>query len=90
MTSTSEWWLLVLGVCGQAVLFGVLFRNWTRRNSRTVAEVSRGWWILASGAAFLVLSVGWLRRDVVLLAGQSTALFLYAREIAGLRRRDKT
>ncbi|ACV69428.1 lipid-A-disaccharide synthase N-terminal domain-containing protein [Desulfohalobium retbaense] len=89
MPSTSEWWLLVLGICGQSVLFGVLFRNWVRRDSTAGVAVAPGWWGLACGAAFLVLIAAWLRRDVVLFAGQSAALFLYAREVVWLRRRDK-
>jgi len=77
---------VTLGLLGQLVFTGRMLVQWiaSERSKRSVIPVAF-WWLSLVGAVMLVTYFVW-RRDIVGVVGQATGLFIYARNLALIRK----
>lgn len=70
-----------LGLLGQVLFAGRMLVQWitSERERRSVVPVAF-WWMSLAGAALLIVYFVW-RKDVVGVLGQSTGIFVYARNL---------
>jgi lipid-A-disaccharide synthase-like uncharacterized protein len=79
---------LVLGFTGQAMFSGRFLVQWitSERRRESVLPIAF-WWFSIAGGAFL-LSYALLRRDPVIILGQSAGLLVYVRNLILIRRKN--
>ena len=77
---TEAIWVLV-GLFGQILFFMRFLLQWlaSEKQKRSVVPTSF-WWFSIFGAAILLAYAIW-RRDPVFILGQSTGVFIYARNL---------
>jgi len=77
---------VTLGLLGQLIFTGRMLVQWiaSERSKRSVIPVAF-WWMSLGGAVMLVTYFVW-RRDIVGIVGQATGLFIYARNLALIRK----
>ncbi len=77
---------LVLGFTGQAFFSSRFLVQWITSEWRKQSVVPTLFWWLSLGGGLCLLAYAVLRRDIVIIAGQSTGLVVYSRNLALLRR----
>lgn len=84
--ATHEWIWLGVGFLGQAMFFMRFFVQWlqSERQRRSVIPVAFWYFSMAGGVTLLAYAI--YRRDPVFIVGQSTGLFIYARNLYFIRR----
>lgn len=77
---------VVLGLAGQVCFSGRMLVQWisSEKAGRSVVPVAF-WWMSLGGALMLLTYFTW-RKDIVGVLGQSTGLFIYARNLHLIRR----
>lgn len=81
-----EWVWLGVGFAGQSMFFMRFFVQWlqSERSGRSVIPVAFWYFSIGGGLALLVYAV--YRQDPVFVFGQSTGLFIYARNLYFIRK----
>jgi len=76
---------VVLGFLGQAMFTGRMLVQWlaSEKQQRSVVPVAF-WWMSMLGGMMLLIYFIW-RKDIVGVAGQSTGLFIYGRNLILIR-----
>ncbi|NIP72142.1 MAG: hypothetical protein GWO16_03515 [Gammaproteobacteria bacterium] len=79
--STTEWIWLGIGFAGQAMFFMRFLVQWlySERQRRSVIPVAFWYFSIAGGLTLLTYAIH--RRDPVFIVGQSTGVFIYARNL---------
>ena len=73
-------WFL-LGIAGQAMFFGRFLVQWiVSERARKVTVPLPFWYMSILGSLFMV-AYGFLREDLVIIIGQTTGTFVYARNL---------
>jgi len=72
---------IVIGFVGQGLFFGRFLVQWiaSERSKRSV--VPTAFWFFSIGGGLILLSYAIYRRDPVFIAGQSTGLLIYGRNL---------
>jgi lipid-A-disaccharide synthase-like uncharacterized protein len=84
----SFWWILV-GLGGQVMFtFRMLLQWWASEKHKRVVVPVGFWWGSLAGGAMLFAYFCW-RKDVVGIIGQSTGVFIYARNLVLIYRGKK-
>ncbi len=80
---------LVVGFMGQAMFSGRFLVQWiaSERRKESVIPIIFWWFSMAGGA--LLLSYAVLRRDPVIILGQSAGLVVYMRNLVLIRRQER-
>ena len=74
-------WLLLFGSTGQ-VLFTLRFiYQWDYSHRRGESHLPAGFWIISLLGSLSIVSYGFIRRDIVLIIGQSFGLVAYIRNL---------
>lgn len=82
-------WLLLYGSIGQ-VLFTLRFiYQWLYSRRGGVSVLPAGFWILSLVGASLIVNYGFMRRDPVLILGQSVGLIAYTRNLMLIKNKQK-
>lgn len=77
----QEWLWLGVGFLGQALFFMRFFVQWlhSERQQRSVIPVA--FWYFSIAGALDLLAYAIYRQDPVFMVGQSTGMFIYARNL---------
>jgi lipid-A-disaccharide synthase-like uncharacterized protein len=78
---------LVVGFAGQAMFSGRFLVQWITSERRKKSVVPVLFWWLSVAGGILLLSYAILRRDPVIILGQSAGLVVYIRNLILIRRR---
>lgn len=80
MKYSSLWWLLIVGLLGQALFFMRFFWQWIVSDTlREKNAIPPGFWCLSLLGSLFLLAYAVLRRDIVLVVGQSVGAAVYVR-----------
>ena len=83
-------WLVVYGSMGQ-ILFTLRFiYQWYYSRREGESELPAGFWIISLAGSLLIVSYALMRRDPVLILGQSFGLISYIRNLVILRNQKKS
>ena len=85
MSKDLVWTLIGFG--GQAVFFCRFFVQWLASERRKQSVIPTAFWFLSVAGGLILLSYAIHRRDPVFIAGQSTGLFIYGRNLWFIYRR---
>ena len=86
---TVPLWLLLYGSAGQ-VLFTMRFiYQWYYSRKRKESILPVGFWIISLLGSAAIVSYGFIRKDPVLILGQSVGFIAYIRNIMIFRKADK-
>lgn len=81
---------VVIGFIGQSLFFARFFIQWLASEKVGRSVVPNAFWYFSlAGGAVLFLYALW-RQDPVFILGQSTGLFIYARNLYFIRRHPQT
>ncbi len=78
-------WLLLFGVAGQLIFTLRFVYQWLYSRRAGASKLPAGFWIISLVGALSIVSYGFIRRDVVLILGQSVGLVAYIRNLMLLR-----
>lgn len=82
-------WLLLFGSVGQ-VLFTLRFvYQWLYSRRKGESRLPAGFWIISLAGSLAIVSYGIIRLDPVLIVGQATGLFAYARNLVLIHNENK-
>jgi lipid-A-disaccharide synthase-like uncharacterized protein len=79
---------LVVGFAGQAMFSGRFLVQWVTSERRRKSIVPVLFWWLSLAGGVLLLSYAVLRRDPVIILGQSAGLVVYLRNLILIRREN--
>jgi lipid-A-disaccharide synthase-like uncharacterized protein len=79
---------LVVGFAGQAMFSGRFLVQWISSERRRKSIVPVMFWWLSLAGGLLLLSYAVLRRDPVIILGQSAGLVVYVRNLILIRREN--
>lgn len=76
-----EAWLVLFGLFAQSMFFMRFLVQWvvSERNRRSI--VPEMFWYFSMAGGVLMFAYGVLREDPVIMLGQSTGIFIYARNL---------
>ena len=82
-------WLLLFGSVGQ-VLFTLRFvYQWLYSRRKGESRLPAGFWLISLAGSLAIVSYGIIRLDPVLIVGQATGLFAYARNLVLIHNENK-
>lgn len=79
MSGDTVW--LWIGFGGQAAFFGRFFVQWLASERRQQSVIPTAFWFLSVAGGLTLLVYAIHRRDPVFIAGQSTGLLIYSRNL---------
>ncbi len=79
---------LVIGFAGQAMFSGRFLVQWIASERRRKSIIPVLFWWLSLAGGLLLLSYAILRRDPVIIVGQSAGLVVYIRNLILIRREN--
>jgi lipid-A-disaccharide synthase-like uncharacterized protein len=87
--TAASGWLVVFGLLGQGMFAARFLVQWisSERAGRSVVPLS--FWYFSMAGALMVMTYGFLKPDLVVLAGQLPSLLIYSRNIYFLRREER-
>ena len=74
-------WLLCLGIVSQTLFTFRFIYQWIYSERKKESQLPLGFWVISFCGSLLILVYAALRKDPVLLAGQSVGFIVYARNI---------
>lgn len=74
-------WLLILGSSGQAIFSLRFVYQWIYSSRHGESSLPTGFWIMSLLGSALIVAYGLIRRDPVLILGQSVGFGAYARNL---------
>jgi lipid-A-disaccharide synthase-like uncharacterized protein len=83
-------WLMFWGIAGQLVFTFRFVYQWLYSEKRHESLLPIGFWAISITGSAMVLSYAVIRRDPVLLVGQSFGLFVYSRNVLLWLRQSKS
>ena len=83
-------WLMFWGIAGQLVFTFRFVYQWLYSERRHESLLPIGFWAISITGSAMVLSYAVIRRDPVLLVGQSFGLFVYSRNVLLWLRQSKS
>lgn len=78
-------WLLFFGVAGQLIFTLRFVYQWLYSRRAGASKLPAGFWIISLVGALSIVGYGFIRRDVVLILGQSVGVVAYIRNLMLLR-----
>lgn len=81
-------WLAV-GLAGQAAFFGRFLVQWIASERQKRSVIPRAFWYLSLAGGLILLCYAIYRRDPVFILGQSTGVFIYARNLVLIARQRR-
>lgn len=82
-------WLLIWGTTGQLIFALRFIYQWIYSCKRKESLLPAGFWIISIAGAILILTYAVFRKDPVLIIGQGTGLFVYARNLFIWKKSEK-
>lgn len=82
-------WLLIFGSMGQIIFTLRFIYQWLYSRQRNESILPLGFWIISLTGSVIIVAYAVIRRDPVLILGQSTGLLAYSRNIYLLKRENK-
>ena len=79
---------LVVGFLGQSLFFGRFFLQWIATERQRKSVIPRSFWYLSLGGGAVLLFYAIHQKDPVFIAGQTTGLFIYTRNLWFVRRTE--
>lgn len=79
-------WLLIFGSIGQIIFTLRFVYQWLYSCRKKESVLPIGFWLISLGGSILIVAYAVIRRDPVLMLGQSTGLLVYSRNIYLARR----
>jgi len=76
-----ELWLLVFGLVAQSMFFMRFLVQWIVSEKAKRSVVPEMFWYFSISGGILMFVYGILREDPVIMLGQSTGIFIYARNL---------
>ena len=70
-----------LGMFGQAMFFGRFFVQWVASERSRKVVIPAAFWYMSLAGGLVMIVYGILRSDLVVILGQSTGTFVYARNL---------
>jgi lipid-A-disaccharide synthase-like uncharacterized protein len=86
--TTEQVWLSV-GLLGQALFSARFLVQWIATERRRRSVVPREFWYLSVAGGLTLLAYAIYRLDPVFILGQGAGLFVYARNLYFIHRRDR-
>ncbi len=83
---STEWIWVVIGFLGQALFSARFLVQWLASEKAKRSVVPHAFWFLSLAGGTTLLAYALYRRDPVFIAGQGAGLFIYARNLALIRR----
>lgn len=82
-------WLLIFGSMGQIIFTLRFIYQWLYSRQKNESVLPLGFWIISLSGSVIIVAYAVIRRDPVLILGQSTGLLVYSRNIYLLKREKK-
>lgn len=82
-------WLLLFGSMGQIIFTLRFVYQWMYSRMKNESLLPMGFWLISLTGSLIIVAYALFRKDPVLILGQSTGLFVYARNIYLLQREKK-
>jgi lipid-A-disaccharide synthase-like uncharacterized protein len=79
--SWAEFWWVAFGLFGQLMFTGRFIVQWIASERAKKSVVPLAFWYLSMAGGLILLAYAIYRRDVVFILGQSTGVFIYARNL---------
>ncbi|MDI3338510.1 lipid-A-disaccharide synthase N-terminal domain-containing protein [Defluviimonas aestuarii] len=76
-----EFWWVAFGLFGQLMFTGRFLVQWIASERARKSVVPLSFWYLSMAGGLILLTYAIYRRDVVFILGQSTGVFIYARNL---------
>ena len=76
-----EFWWVAFGLFGQLMFTGRFLVQWIASERAKKSVVPLAFWYLSMAGGLILLTYAIYRRDVVFILGQSTGVFIYARNL---------
>lgn len=80
-------WILV-GFVGQGLFFMRFFVQWIASERAGASIIPHAFWYFSLGGGLTLSAYAFYRQDPVFILGQSTGLFIYARNLYLIRRKE--
>lgn len=80
-------WIIV-GFVGQSLFFMRFFVQWIASEKAGASIVPHAFWYFSLGGGLTLFAYALYRQDPVFIIGQSTGLFIYARNLYLIRRKE--
>ncbi len=85
-----EFWWVAFGLFGQLMFTGRFLVQWIASERARKSVVPLSFWYLSMAGGLILLAYAIYRRDVVFILGQSTGVFIYARNLWLIHRERRT
>lgn len=82
-------WLLIYGSLGQIIFTLRFIYQWFYSHKRHESVLPLGFWLISLGGSLVIVSYALVRRDPVLILGQSTGVVVYSRNLWILHKSKK-
>ncbi|MCV2872056.1 lipid-A-disaccharide synthase N-terminal domain-containing protein [Defluviimonas sp. WL0050] len=76
-----EFWWVAFGLFGQLMFTGRFLVQWIASERAKKSVVPLSFWYLSMAGGLILLTYAIYRKDVVFILGQSTGVFIYARNL---------
>lgn len=85
--STETTWVMI-GFVGQGMFFMRFFLQWLASEKAGDSVIPKSFWYYSLGGGVTLFLYALYRQDPVFILGQSTGLFIYARNLYLIRRKN--
>lgn len=82
-------WLLIYGSLGQIIFTLRFIYQWLYSHKRKESILPSGFWLISLTGSLIIVSYALVRKDPVLILGQSTGILVYSRNLWILHRSKK-
>ncbi|HYE93142.1 MAG TPA: lipid-A-disaccharide synthase N-terminal domain-containing protein [Terriglobales bacterium] len=87
MTTEHVW--IAVGLLGQALFSARMILQWLASERRRRSVVPKAFWYFSIGGGLALLFYAIYRRDPVFIIGQGAGLFVYARNVYFIHKRNE-
>lgn len=81
---------IIIGFIGQSLFFMRFFVQWIASERAGASIIPHAFWYFSLGGGITLFAYALYRQDPVFILGQSTGLFIYARNLYLIRRKEIT
>lgn len=85
---TAETLWIVIGFIGQSLFFMRFFVQWIASEKAKTSVIPYSFWYFSIGGGIALFAYALYRQDPVFILGQSTGLFIYARNLFLIRHKS--
>ncbi len=79
---------IIIGFVGQSLFFMRFFVQWIASEKAGASIIPHAFWYFSLGGGITLFAYALYRHDPVFILGQSTGLFIYARNLCLIRRSE--